>query len=706
MKYKIILLVTISILIFKTGLAQDWQTKIDPLISSAYHKLFEPSTLTKSEMDDPYCIAFAPPILNLIDESKSDPVVRVFILSSNDISELIQEGIKIQSKVGNIFTAHLNLSKVSELAQIEGVQTIQIGLPVISELDVSADKIRAPDAWAGFGYQGENIIIGIIDSGIDITHEDFKNPNGTTRILYIWDQLDNQGPHPFGYDYGTEWNYNDINNGVCDETDQDGHGTHVSGIAGGNGRATGNGQPANTYVGIAPKADIIFVKVDYNNSANVIDGLLWIGKKAAQLQKPWVANLSLGTNFGPHDGTSLFEKAVFGVTNQPDLGKGKIIVKSAGNNGYDPNNPNTDENDRIHSSGIGSSGATFRVNSSSIITNEFSWIQIWYPQSTNYSVSLTAPGGRVYGPYWIGQGTGNPNEGYIYTTDTDGWVSVHNEHWNDQSNKRKYYPLTEDNMIEIMIGDVDYLGNHYALRNGSWLISMFSGSGRWDAYIPYGQLIAGGMFFADFSYENARIISEPGNAYNVITVGSFNSKNNWLDIDGNPQYFPGFNVDQKSWFSSPGPTRDGRTKPDIYAPGAWISSSRSDDNSNIPQNRYQISRDGVHYNTWGTSMSVPHVAGAIALLLQQDEDYTYSDILDILIQSQTSQGYLDVYAALDINGDPTGVEDAIAIESGPNSFSPNDVVTYTARFYDEPPPSYMYNWNWKINLYHVGGIYS
>lgn len=245
MKIKFIFFVSIFILTFGICQAQDWKANVDPLLSSVYHRLFEPSTLSKSNANDPYQIAFIPPIPELIDESKSDPEVRVFILSSSSINDLELHGANVQSKIGNIITAHFNLSKLSEIAQIDGIEAIQIGMPVYSELDVSADKIRAPEARADFGYKGENVVIGLIDSGIDITHEDFKNPNGTTRILFLWDQLDTQGPHPFGYDYGTEWTSADINNGICDETDNLGHGTTVSGIACGNGRATGNGQPAD-----------------------------------------------------------------------------------------------------------------------------------------------------------------------------------------------------------------------------------------------------------------------------------------------------------------------------------------------------------------------------------------------------------------------------------------------------------------------------
>jgi len=415
----------------------------------------------------------------------------------------------------------------------------------------------------------------------------------------------------------------------------------------------------------------------------------------------------LGSDFGPHDGTSLFEQSVFGVTNQSNLGDGKIIVTSAGNRGYDTSDPNRVATDRIHAYGTNPTYADFEVNSGDGggRQNEFFWMQIWYPQLTDYSIKITAPNGRVYGPFAQNEGTGDPGGGWYYQIDTDGYVEIHNEHFNSDSNHDKYYHGTSDNYIDIFIGDLDIDEDgtsDYDLRAGTWKITMTEGAGRWDAYIPYTEGVSDGVYFSESTYENARIISEPGNAYNVITVGSYNSKNSWKDYYNNTQTMTGFPIDQVSYFSSSGPTRDGRDKPELYAPGAWIASALSNDATK--SNTYKAN-DHVHYNASGTSMSSPHVTGAVALLLEQNNTYNYSDILSILNQSKTPQGYLDVYSALDVNGTPTGIEDGISIESGPNFFSPGDNVTYTAQFIDIGDPSVLINWDWKIELIHSEGSY-
>jgi subtilisin family serine protease len=692
---------------------QEWTSKLDPVLSSLYKINYAPinKALADSNNNKVSLLPIGEALTYKNENDINDPIVRVFIKSSSTAEELTASGANVNSKVGDIYTAHIPISKLQDVAGLTGVLAIQMGMPLEKELDASAPAVRAPLARSTFGRTGQGVVIAILDVGIDYNNDDFKNADGTTRILYIWDQINNNGTKPSGYSYGSEWNSASINNGTCTETDNNGHGTFVAGIAAGNGRATGNGQPGNTYVGIAPNADIIVVKVDFSNNANFIDALTWVGQKCAALDKPWVANISSGNQFGPHDGTSLYEQAIYGVTNQSDLGKGRIIVKSAGNNGFDPNNTNSTAKNRIHMSGNGYSNALFTVNSSDGTTEEYLFMEIWYPEATDYSITLTAPDGTTYGPFSKGHGVANDNPDYGIV-ENDGFVFLHNENWNDNSIKRSQYPLTEDNLIYIILSDLDFNGDgtiDYHIRSGTWTISMNSGSGRWDAYMPStgSSTISSGAYFNSDSYDNSRIISEPGNANNIITVGSFNTKNSWVNANGATVSANGFDINEVSYFSSPGPTRDGRDKPELYAPGAWIASTRTNDVTTVPTDQNLLSRDGVHYNGIGTSFAAPHVTGAIALLLEQNPNYSFADIRDILNDSKTINGFLDVYAALDINEDPTGIEDAISIISGPAIINPGTTVTYEARFIDhDPMGDNIYNFNWNIVLFYEGGTYT
>jgi subtilisin family serine protease len=199
---------------------------------------------------------------------------------------------------------------------------------------------------------GKGVIIGIIDSGIDWRHEDFRRPDGKSRILAIWDLMDDSyqttnggvGSKPpvylerdkkwLGTVYTNEQIDKAINgNGTLNSLDKFGHGTAVAGTAASNGRATANGIPAGTYAGVAPDAELIIVKaMDCNYFFPGAELTAeWIFDYARGLNKPVVVNMSFGSQFGPHDGTVESEQFIDSIVGPAKAGK--IITVSAGNDG-------------------------------------------------------------------------------------------------------------------------------------------------------------------------------------------------------------------------------------------------------------------------------------------------------------------------------------------------------------------------------------
>jgi subtilisin family serine protease len=193
---------------------------------------------------------------------------------------------------------------------------------------------------------GSSAITAIIDAGIDILHECFRDAAGLTRFEAVWDQRDNSGPSPAargapaGLNYGTMHTRADIASHLAAGTapgglgrDLNGHGTHVTSIAA--GRAVGS-FPG----GMAPDARIVFVRPKLSvspgdrhsigYSLSHVDALSLINHMATKLNLPVVVNVSLGMNAGAHDGSSLLE-AAFDQFSEGGRKPGRVIIKSAGN---------------------------------------------------------------------------------------------------------------------------------------------------------------------------------------------------------------------------------------------------------------------------------------------------------------------------------------------------------------------------------------
>jgi len=221
-------------------------------------------------------------------EEKQEPVVKTLLMFEGSREELELLGVLVRSNAGNIFSVEISVSKLETLSDHHEIKFIEASRKLRIEAEVDHVHTDTPS------YDGTGVIVGIIDTGIDCTHEDFKDVSGNTRILYIWDQsLTPEGSEsiPAGFGYGVEYNSEDINTGSLRHRDTDGHGTHVAGIAVGDGSATGNGEPADTYVGMAPNADIIFVKNvtstdTLGDSSQLFDAINYIGKTRRNQYQP------------------------------------------------------------------------------------------------------------------------------------------------------------------------------------------------------------------------------------------------------------------------------------------------------------------------------------------------------------------------------------------------------------------------------------
>lgn len=551
-----------------------------------------------------------PPGLVLHDQPGTGPVIDLMVEGNASDVELEVLGVVIGSRLSNnVRTVRVPLSRLDEVRAMPGLSRIVASRPLKPLHDASVPgTLATPNYWSAAspnftGSAGANVIVGIVDSGVDWSHGDFRNPDNTTRILSIWDQ-NSAGAPPAGFGYGNECTQAQINAGTCTETDASGHGTHVTGSAAGDGSATGNGQPANRFIGMAPRADIIVVATNFSGNG-VIDGVNYIFQRAAALGRPAVVNLSLGSQYGSHDGTEGLDTGISSLT-----GPGKIVVASAGNEG----------NTGRHAEQLVPPGpaSTVTVNVPAFTAaggagNDYILIDAFYNGPDNMSVTLTSPGPS---PVTVGPVAKGLNGGSAASL--AGNIYVENGLTPSASGAQNIFIQVYDSNAAR------------PPRAGVWTITLTPVSTNastecdlWLADFSLGTTGAAVTFTSDV--DNAELIGSPGTGTDVVTVGAFTSRQSWPSIDtGNYSFVGATSAGMLAGFSSPGPRRDGVMKPDITGPGTAIVSSRSTATTGI--SNPLINPDGVHFTQQGTSMSSPHVAGGVALYLADNPTMTPAQV--------------------------------------------------------------------------------
>lgn len=548
--------------------------------------------------------------------SLREPYVSAFILADVSATDLARLGARVRSQACDVFTAFVPLSRIRALEASPGVRYIELAGTVSPALD-AAIPYTGIDALHQTlpSTDGAGVIVGIVDVYLDVYHPDFRLPNGRTRVFYLWDQaLTRQGtekspdpallsPTPFAAaSYGVEYdqsaidaelaafnppnNYQIVRHGGAVEA----HGTHVAGIAAGNGRGQ-NG----TYTGAAPGANIIFVRpwptntIWTTDSATMADAVAYVFARAALLDQPAVVNLSLGSYAGPRDGTRLVEKFLDSLV---AAAPGRAIVAAAMNEN-DPQNSGTPQ----HATGVvpanGSVDLICGFGSGATLNER---LEIWYSGLDRFDATVTVEDQQLgipattFVPVSPGQTLNQALPGGFTVNVT----SVLND------------PLNQDNLIvlTIVVPAQQRVPARWTIRlTGSTVVN-----GRFHAWLSANNHDFSGWGLA-FATTDAWTMGIPSCANRVIAVGNH-------DKSGPP---PGI-----QFSSGCGPTRDGRVKPDLATTGTFITAPRSRD--------MNVANPGALYmDRFGTSMSSPLAAGACALLFQcKGATATWADLLAIL----------------------------------------------------------------------------
>jgi len=537
----------------------------------------------------------------------------VEIVENADLQEIENLGVVIDVVAGNILSCRIPISQLENLAALSEVLRIEIALPVRRKIDRARPAGSVDSVQSGLGlpsaFSGRGVIVGVVDAGFEYGHINFfEKNNSTLRVKRVWNQNSDR-----------KYNSQSAILNAARDSNREYHGTHVTGIAAGNDHNNNF-----KYYGVAPESDIVMVTYGYSQNetpvtTSIFNGIEYVFKYADSVQKPAVVNLSLGMHTGPHDGTSMFDRACDNI-----LGEGKILVGAAGNEG----------SDRLHvSKTLNSSADTLKTFMNFLYGSyydlNYGSADIWSGINQNFGlkiVIINRTNDAVVYESPIVLANGQTERFNINETGARGRVSVSTEinSINSRANAFVEFNFTYGG------------GGNYELSSNYLVgIKLFSQNGAtinaW-ADNNYSQFSAFGKSGWTHGDSNSSVGEIGGTGKRIISVGAFTTR------AGNGQQ-----VNRITTFSSKGPTLDGRVKPDITAPGAQIMSSINSLMQNVTQvaDTYNTV-DGKRYYyglAQGTSMSSPFVAGVVALWLQLKPDLTPEDIRVLLEKTSKRDTY-------------------------------------------------------------------
>lgn len=496
----------------------------------------------------------------------------VIVRYVGDITRLREQGIEVVPLLSGYAILRLSREQLLEvtgdndITYIEKPKRLFFGVERGKAASCILPLQLGDNLWAGAPVQlyGDGVLVAIADSGIDVLHPAFRNEDGTTRIIRIWDQtkpLSVDYPAPFDYMRGREYTEEqinelilafergEINRGELSALDNSGHGTAVAGIAAGSSRVRG----------VAPRSDIVVVKLGVSSESSfprtteLMMAVDYLVRVSLVLKRPAAINLSIGNTYGSHDGTALLETYLETVS---DIGR-NVIVAGSGNEGSAGG----------HTSGLLVLNETEEIELAVSTFETKLSLQIWKYYADVFSVIIEAPDGTTIGPL--------------------GEISGATQYVAGQTKLLLYYgePAPYSGAQEIYIEFIPVNESGY-INSGIWTIRLTPTrivDGEYHMWLPENSVTNLNTRFLRPTPDVT--LTVPSTAAKVVTVGAYDAAlNAYSDFSGR-----GFTRVTK------------RIKPEIVAPGVNVLTAAPGGGTAVVS---------------GTSFAAPFVTGGAALLME------------------------------------------------------------------------------------------
>ncbi|MBQ0016669.1 MAG: S8 family peptidase [Bacteroidales bacterium] len=576
-----------------------------------------------------------------------------------DLAKLEAAGVKVGAKIASYATLQIPVDSFVRLVDAGALNSVSISSPAKLNLDKARAYSNVDSVCYGLdlpmAYHGEDVVVGVIDQGLEYYHPNFFDSTGSRyRIKRIWNQMADSGVAPEAFGYGDE--IIELDSMIARQQDVQAfsHATHVTGIAAGGGYLNPDAR------GAAPESDIVMVACGLTDP-DILNAIDYITTYAKSLNKPCVINMSFGRLCGNFDGTDDYTRAV--VSYLDSFPNGLIMVQSAGNSGDEPWHIHRNFSDDTavlttfamkvpHLHVLGDVGGKFKMQLGIMDTVADSIVALsdWVSTDSTRTDSLTLYEDidtqvviinrygfdTIIDSFYVFDSLVFDTtvfEKLIEDTISGGFVDY-------------YFEIDIDSCMESTGRPFVVVSSRFYLPEGKALLIRFhADSGNVHAWGVLGDLESSVLPFSSLGYEQAsdgdsNYTVNAGSAVSdsIITVGSYVTKLTWEDFSGKNRSFKKGTLGDLSYFSSKGPTLDGRTKPDIVAPGhVVVSSVAHDDSSYYKDNSLYLIKKVLFNDTLyrygidiGTSMSAPMVTGVAALCLQAYPEMTTTQFRQIL----------------------------------------------------------------------------